>query len=100
MFTALAGRPDAAIAAACDAVCPCVGTQTSQRSARTSAVQFIGSIQAWARNGTSNTRSNDLALFLIAAFASPSLRATFPGCSASAAYFFEMSALLSLERGP
>ena len=53
MWTASAGSPLAAIAACCDAVCPCVGTQTSQRSARTSAVQFIGSIVACARNGTS-----------------------------------------------
>ena len=43
--TLLSGRPVAAIAACCVAVCDCVGTHTSHRSACTCAVQFIGSMQ-------------------------------------------------------
>ena len=63
-------------------------------------MQFIGSIVACARNGNSKTRSNDFELLFNAAGASPSLRATLPGCSASATYFFMMSALFSVASGP
>src|SRR4029453_2674072 len=96
----LGGSADAATAAAWEAVCPCVGTHTSQRSERTSAVQFIGSMHACARKGTSKTHSNARVLSLTAAGASPSLREILPGCSASAAYFLMISTLLKFARGP
>ena len=35
----------------CVISCPCVGAQISQPAAVTEAVQFIGSMAAWARNG-------------------------------------------------
>src|SRR5205807_2215274 len=59
-----------------------VGTQTSHPSDRTWAVQVIGSMVAWCRNGTSYTASTRLAAPASVAAASPSLRASTPGCSA------------------
>src|SRR4030095_11542204 len=101
MFTAFAGRPEAETAASRDAVWPWVGTHTSQRPLRTSAVQFIGSIQACARNGASNARSTERRLVPVrVAEGSPLLRAILPGFSAIAAYCFMISALLNLARGP
>ncbi len=50
-LTLSAGRPVIVIAAVLQRVWTWVGAQTSQASARTSAVAFIGSIAAWARNG-------------------------------------------------
>jgi hypothetical protein len=99
--TLLSGRPVTPIAACCVAVCDCVETQTSQRSACTCAVQFIGSIGACARNGASNTRSitrppaDDSA-----ASAFPSFRATAPGRSASSAYRRRIAALSSVASAP
>jgi hypothetical protein len=48
-----AGNPVIWIAALSARVCTCVGAQTSQPPARTSAVAFCGSIGACARNGNS-----------------------------------------------
>ena len=47
------GRPVICAAALCVPCGLCVGAQTSHLSGCTWAVQFIGSIVAWARNGTS-----------------------------------------------
>jgi len=46
------------VAASRDRVCTCVGAQTSTASSRTSAVAFIGSIAACARNGPRYTASS------------------------------------------
>src|SRR6266516_3578917 len=78
-------KPVSSAATSCARVWFCVGAQTSQPSARTCAVQFIGSIVAWCRNGTSYTASTRLAAPASAPAASPSLRASTPGCSASRA---------------
>ena len=45
------GRPETSDSAANAASAFCVGTHTSALSAETMAVQFIGSMVAWARNG-------------------------------------------------
>jgi hypothetical protein len=47
----LSGSPDASDAAASEPSPFCVGDHTSQRSGVYLAVQFIGSMQAWLRNG-------------------------------------------------
>src|SRR5678815_4165060 len=59
--TLLSGRPVTPMAACCVMVCDCVGTHTSQRSACTCAVQFIGSIGACARNGACLLYTSDAA---------------------------------------
>src|ERR1700730_2516272 len=52
---------------------PCVGAQMSQPSAVTAAVQFIGSMVAWACNGDQYSASCFLAAAAIADAASPLL---------------------------
>ena len=68
--------PEASDRAAWEASAFCVETQHSARSAETLAVQVMGSMQAWARNGVKYSASTFLADALIAAHASPSLRLT------------------------
>src|SRR6185369_5817252 len=98
--TLFCGRPDTAMATCCVVVCDCVERYTSQRSAVTLAVQFIGSMHACARYGASNTRSNVLGPLAYAASKSPSLRAATPGFDARSAYCFVMSADDSVASGP
>ena len=62
-----------------------VGTQMVQRPSSTRAVQFMGSMVAWARYGTSYVASNVDAAPASAALASPSLLATTVGPSHRAA---------------
>jgi len=67
------------LAAASCAPCGfCIGAQISTRSARTSAVQFIGSIGAWAMKGTLYSASSRVAAAAAAAVKSPSARTTWP----------------------
>ena len=77
-----------------------VGAQMSTPSGRTCAVQFIGSIVAWARKGASYTASSLDPALASAASASPSCRATAPGCSARCANSCAMLALETLAFGP
>ena len=63
-------------------------------------MQFIGSIAACARNGTSYTASIFLGAPAIAAAASPSFRATTPGVCAAAARPWTTSPVLRVAFGP
>src|SRR5881296_3846950 len=73
---------------------------TPPPSGRTCAVQFIGSIVAWARKGASYTASSLDPALASAASASPSCRATAPGCSARCANSCAMLALETLAFAP
>jgi len=65
----------------------CVGDQISASPALTHAVQFIGSMHACARYGTSYTAS---IVFAAGALTSPSFRATLPGRVVASASDFEI----------
>src|SRR5215813_12548481 len=67
-------KPAASAAAACAICCDWVPTYTSHRSALRSAVQFMGSMHACARSGSSYTAEKVLAAFLRASAALPLLR--------------------------
>ena len=80
---------------------PASAPRRRSRSARTSAVQFIGSIVACARNGTSKTRSNDFAAPFSAAVGVAVVARDLAGLLAPArAYFLVMSALFNFASGP
>ncbi len=61
-----------------------VGDQITHASGVTCAVVFIGSMHACSRNGTWYTASSVLPPAASTFSASPSLRASWPGCLASA----------------
>ena len=72
----------------------------STPSARTCAVQFIGSMVACARNGSSYAASTFVAAAARADSGSPSCRACAPGCWARCANTWEMLALETCALAP
>src|SRR5437870_580482 len=83
IFTCSGLSPLTIAATSREGVCICVGAQTSQPSARTCAVQFIGSIGACDWNGASYTASIFCPAEASVAAASPCFRADFPAGWAS-----------------
>src|SRR6266511_2439195 len=100
MRTLSRGSPVSSAATRCASPWFCVGAHTSTPSARTWAVQFIGSIVAWWTNGTSYTASTRSAAPVSAAAASPKDCATTPGRSARAASCARMPTESSVPASP
>ena len=77
-----------------------MGPYTRQESARTSAVKFIGSIAAWARNGSSYSACSFFAALASPASTSPCFLNAAPGLAAAALSPAEIPAELSDFPGP
>jgi hypothetical protein len=93
-------RPVASAATAATSCWACVGPQTRHESARTSAVKFIGSMGAWARNGSSYVASSFRAAVWSAVSTSPCLRITAAGPDAAASSAVETAPESSARPGP